>query len=813
MWHVPTGRLPTRPGRKLPGGIYESTVVAIAACESAHTAGSRCPEPLVRAATEVLAQGGILTRGPHGHLVGCFVGKNPVDAANRSVQCALTVQAESEKHGLRTFTGVNTGPVIVKNRQVSGAVIKCAEALAFSLRPHTVVLSPATFYLTASHFECYGTSPIGLWGEQTEVPETVYVATGPKTATSWKHRLDDHSVPLVGRKEELALLCQFWEETKSEKGALGLAVHLIGEPGAGKSRLLQAFLAKVRREDPNTTVLKLAGSNYGSRPGLLIQEFIAECTREGITLVKNAGRTRHALTGGLENHLPRSLAARVGLVSQSLFGLRSNGPVLIVIDDVHWADRDSVTVFERAFQSLPSGVMAIVSYRPSASWLASSLKAPDTRLITLGPLNEEEARKIGESHSGGGGCLSESAWRELWKRSKGNPLYVEEAVKLLSAETGSPYGNFLLDSAGDGSMLPDTIAGLLLARIRRWADRELRDLRMELSIQGCWSLRHRLARLERQLNDWLDRLETQKYLDRSEIAECLHELEQFESRIVELCLMGGLSRPLTTRLGEALSRLYEGSYSDHYRHLRRPGRVPQNRILVGTQALRAGKRAVQRGRLREAARFFRIAEEMLPHDYPPRRGLLEKAGDVNLLLARTNEAARVYQKALREEHFGGSRNEEITLKLLAARLLSGEQVDLTSYQWKDGARFWYLALLTMAALLSGDGGAAISYAKQAKRISFDWVTESCSWLVEAFVELAVGNLENAAACCAEATERMHTGGVSMLSLGLHFVLSHVTGGPLRARHKRTLRFIAKQLGVTPLLWSTVPHPKTKGERS
>lgn len=354
-----------------------------------------------------------------------------------------------------------------------------------------------------------------------------------------------------------------------------------------------------------------------------------------------------------------------------------------------------------------------------------------TRKIILGPLDEGEAKQISKLHSKEGQWISRSAWHELWKKSQGNPLYVEEATKLLLTRRESPFGDAYPEITPDRLALPDTRAGLLSARIREWANQELHELRQELSLRWGWSVRSRLASLETQVNDWLDRLETQGYLERTQLAECLDELERFQSRVIEVCLVRGLSRSLTTRLGEALSRLYEGSYEEHYRYLRQSSKLDESRSWAGNQALRVAKRAVRAGKLREAVRFFRIAEEVLPNDYPLRRDLLEDAGDVNLLLGRLGEAVRLYQRGLGEGERSNPYNGDIVHKLLAARVLKGERVDLEACKCKDDPCPWHLVLMSADALLLKKNNTALLFAEKAKELSSDWVTRSSACLIEA----------------------------------------------------------------------------------
>jgi tetratricopeptide (TPR) repeat protein len=809
IWYLPAG-IPITGPRSLSNGVYEATVVTVAGCHSVYGARSGFPDLFLKAVSQIMDRKGIVTRGPSGHLAGCFIGKNLIDATERAVEVGLSIQSESPQYTLNTFIGINTGPAMIiadatgmgrSGPKISGQIMDCSEALAFSLQPGMVVASSATFQLAASRFECYGARSVDLWGKYPGGPHTVYVVTGPKKATSWRDRFDNHSVPLVGRNEEMRLLDQYWGEIKSGERPKGLILHLVGEPGIGKSRLLQAFLSRIKPNGSKATLIRLAGSNYGGHPGLLLQEFVTECVKEGISPMKSVPAVAEAGDKSWPTPLPRTLAARVSLVSELLGKLEARGPTLIVIDDIHWADKESIMAFGKAFINLPANMMVIASYRPSGSGLAKLLPPAGSRQIILDPLDEEAAKQISKWHSQQGQRFSKSGWQKVWRKSKGNSLYLEEATKLIWKRKE----NFRIHSPSVSSRkdftLPGTNAGLFMARIREWADRELAELRKEVSLR--WpesSLRSRLMHIETQVNDWLDRLETEQYLEREELAECFRELEQYQARIIEMCWVGGVPRPLTTRLEEALSRLYGGSYADHYRYLRRCAGSPENHLWVGNQARQAAKRARLKGRLQDALPFYRLAEKVLPSDDPFQKDLFENAGDVNLMLGLPGEAVRLYEKAL-GRYTPKDAHDPISHKLFAARVLNGERVNFTSFQWKNGGKKescpWHHMLVGLGALLSGENEAAAFQAEEGKRISSDWLSWAGAGLTAALAQLATGNVGNAFSVCAEVAQGMHEGGLSLFSLGLHWVLSQATEGPSRSRHLRTCRFIAKQLGIKP----------------
>ena len=248
-------------------------------------------------------------------------------------------------------------------------------------------------------------------------------------------------------------------------------------------------------------------------------------------------------------------------------------------------------------------------------------------------------------------------------------------------------------------------------------------------------------------------------------------------------------------MGEALSRLYDGSYQEHYRYLRQSRSLGENRSWAGNQALRVAERAVRSGKLREAIRFFRIVEEMLPSDYPFQRILLENAGDANLMLGRSSEAVRLYEKALIENNITDP-HDDIVHKLLAARILKGERLYLESRLSKNDPCPWHFILMSANALLSKENDTALLFAEKAREVSSDWVTRSTVCLEEALVNVVVGRVENAAMLCRQAAETIESGGISLLPLGLHRILSLLERNPSHKRHMSTWKSIARQLGIT-----------------
>jgi len=785
-WYGPAGETNLSFRRGHP--VREAAVAALALCGRASGDPSSCGRFLAHAAEQLAEGGGIPFRGPDGNLCGLFIGPRLEAAAAAAVRCALLWMESAGGTNLRAFSAVNVGPVVFPDARAAGAgslppggeVVRQAEALALALQPRQVIASPPVYLLVADRFDCHGVPPLGLWGPCGELPETLYVVEREKAPISWQHLLDRPAGPLFGRRRDLTELQRAWADSQQRPGTL---VRLCAPPGAGKSRLLQAFLHGLEGGRPLPTVVKLAGACYGGRPGYLLQELAGVCGQMDPDLPGVKGRT-----GGW----PRGETAREGMAVRLMTGLLRRRPLLIVIDDVHWCDPESLRAIAKALGDVPRGVMVILSYRPSGSRRAACFAAREARVLRLPPLSEAAAKSVWSQASGVG--LSETQWRDVWRMAAGNPLYLEEAGRLV-AEAVSPT-----QALGE---LPDSLTALLLLRIRRWGERQLDGLRRDMAFMGKSGVPGRLSEIERQIDDWLDRIETQRYFDRVEIAAFLGELEYCEARIREICFLSGVTRPLTTRLSEALSRLYDENSRDFIKHLIRLARDVDRGPAAGEQAGRAARRLLRRGRSREAARFFTLAVELHHPGRPGWADLREAAGDVHLLLGRPARAASLYRTVLdgmaTEE---SERTARLQLKWSMGRFLQGEPAPTPLPPAGDACAGWLSILNAVAALRAGRFEETSSLARAAHDRHGGWMVGTAALLLAAWVALAQGKPEEAFAQSIRAAAGMRSGGPSLLALTLHWIMARIYGGlpwpPVFARyHERTWRRIARQLGIAP----------------
>jgi DNA-binding CsgD family transcriptional regulator len=290
---------------------------------------------------------------------------------------------------------------------------------------------------------------------------------------------------LVGRDAELTRLLGLLDDAAAGRPANAL---VGGDAGVGKTRLVTELAA--RAEDRGFLVLSGRCAELGDSIPYLP---LADALREGST-GPAAGPVLDALAGRpvLSRLLPDRESAPVtageisGLAQQQLFGavlgllaeLAADRPVLLILEDLHWADRstrDLVTFLSRVLHR--ERVAVVATYRtddlhrrhPLRPVVAELLRLPSVTAIELGPLGYAEM----EDHltALAAAPLDAATLHRMVARAEGNPYYAEEllaaATEAVSPGPGGPGagGDGQLGAVGD--VLPSGLAALLLARVER----------------------------------------------------------------------------------------------------------------------------------------------------------------------------------------------------------------------------------------------------------------------------------------------------------------------------------------------------------
>ncbi len=230
---------------------------------------------------------------------------------------------------------------------------------------------------------------------------------------------------LIGRVEELSTLDRI-----AARGKGFALVELIGEPGIGKSRL--AAEACRRAEEAGWSVASgRSGEFEGDLPfGVFVaalDDRIAELDRPVQDRFSELARIFPALAGdGVQGGLAAERYVTYRAVRRLLEALAGARGLLLVLDDLHWADRDSAELLGYLLRRPPAGrITMLVAYRSRQlpGSLAVSLAGPATGMpaerIQLGPLTREEAARFIDPAAG---RLRQG---RLYEESGGNPLYLE----------------------------------------------------------------------------------------------------------------------------------------------------------------------------------------------------------------------------------------------------------------------------------------------------------------------------------------------------------------------------------------------------
>lgn len=451
----------------------------------------------------------------------------------------------------------------------------------------------------------------------------------------------------VGRDREVTTLRLRLAGTAGRRGA---AVLVHGEPGAGKSRLVEHAL---EGRDPLPVLRCFADAYESATPHFVVGRLLRAALDVSddlddhavVAALEQRARTSRpelldhlpllASALGVERpQTPQSAAvqgkfrgARIASLTVDLLTVLLPHPVVIVVDDVHCADAASAEVLAAlALATSDRGWLLLLVGRGAPDALGT---CPAVERLEVGPLSTEDGRRLVLSSGGQG--LPHHVLRALVARAEGNPLFL---VELTAAVT-----------AGDAE-LPSTLEELLVARIDDLAPAQRQVMRVA-SVLGTHLDQDLLAELlgapvEPAVWDSLERFVT---------AESSGS-RRFRSGLVRDAAYEGLPFrrriELHGRAADALQRRGDddvaGALSLHSLAARRYDQAWRWSVLAGRQAQQAHANAealVFLGRARTAAR-------RLPRLDPLEHSeVLEAVGDVHARLADLEPAVLAYREARR----------------------------------------------------------------------------------------------------------------------------------------------------------------------
>ena len=280
----------------------------------------------------------------------------------------------------------------------------------------------------------------------------------------------------VGRQWELASLQARVDSVSRGQGSV---TWVEGEPGIGKSALVAKGVQAAREAGWN--VFWGAADQLSQRLPLRVVLDCLDIRHE------SADRRRAAIADYLQDHRPGPLAADdviytvAEMVLAHVDELCAASPTVIVIDDLHWADDASLTVWHRlmlAVHQLPLllvGTCHRLPSRPSLQTLRATAQRRGATVLSLGPLSETEAEAL---VTGIVGVAPRGSMLALVTSAMGNPLYLRELIEALDRDGILAGGSTRTDdSAKPSSTVPPSFVAVLSDRLSLLPTATLETLR------------------------------------------------------------------------------------------------------------------------------------------------------------------------------------------------------------------------------------------------------------------------------------------------------------------------------------------------
>lgn len=408
------------------------------------------------------------------------------DAARRAVYAALEMVREVSElqvspQQLQLRVGIHTGLAVVgevgrgrrRERLALGETPNIAARVQAAAAPGTIAISQATYAIVRGYVECEELGEQQLKGISRPMAlHRVLFANGART------RIDAASsgslTPYIGRSDELSELLGSWRAV--ERGQ-AQAVLIEGEPGIGKSRLLSELHKSLVPVPFFTLTCACAAEAENSA----LRPLIASIEQAlGLSTLQTAEeRYAHLQQHGLE---PEALLALSSLLSieprapvppatpahtrrrtlsflvQYIRDFAQRGPVLLTIEDLHWADPSTLEYIELLLDACAGErLLLVLTHRPEfrspwkpRAWL---------RQLVLPPLPAPDTLALIDAIAGPA-SLPGNAMRAILQRTDGVPLFVEELTRSM-LEQPAPL------QSGQEPAIPTSIQDLLSARLER----------------------------------------------------------------------------------------------------------------------------------------------------------------------------------------------------------------------------------------------------------------------------------------------------------------------------------------------------------
>ena len=414
------------------------------------------------------------------------------DDAERAVRAGLAIidevaalngrLAAEHKVKLSVRVGVQTGSVVIghgggTDADIFGDAPNVASRVQSAAEPDSVLITAAVHELVSGRFVVKDRGAHQLKG--VAHPVQLYQAIRHTVARRRTHYAAPHTVtPFVGREDEIRLLLSRWERAREGQGQL---VLVIGEPGIGKSRLVEEFCAHIR-DNPHQLVECAGEQFYQSTPFHAVTQILdqglgwqgEESPEERIALLERVlEQARMKVSEAVpliaellglpipDKYPPlvyapdqRRRRLLATLTAWVLNAARVQ-PLLMVMEDLHWIDPSTLELAQKLVeQAATTPLMLVYTARPEfrSPWPMRAHHGQITlNRLSEGDTREMVARVVAQT------ALARDLIDTVVKRTDGVPLFAEELTRLILEGDGRSVAR----------EIPATLHDSLTARLDR----------------------------------------------------------------------------------------------------------------------------------------------------------------------------------------------------------------------------------------------------------------------------------------------------------------------------------------------------------
>lgn len=577
------------------------------------------------------------------------------DHAQRACRAALAIQSAMNAYGAKVNQdfgvdfklrlGLNSGPVIVAaigddlrmDYTAVGDTTNVAMRMQSLASPGSILISENTHRIVQAYFDFEDCGPMVVKGKK--APQNAYCLIKPSDVqTRFDASVSRGLGKFVGRRNSMAAVKKAWDKACSGSGQV---LGVVGEAGVGKSRLLREF----RRYLANDAVTYLEGRclHYGSSmPYLPILDILR------LLFGIEEGQQEHIIHKNIKARLAevsKELQTEFLPVIQDLFSVKveaeswqklepkqkrertfdalrnllirtsENKPLVVAVEDLHWIDKTSEEFLGYFIDSMAqSRILLILLYRPEYShrWSSktyySKVGLTQLRLESSAELvsaileNSEVAPELKEL---------------ILNRAAGNPLFMEEFTHTL-LENGSIEkrdNRFVLSRKMDDIQVPDTIQGIIAARLDRLEENLKRTMQVASVIGRDFAFRilKTITGMQQELRSYLLNLQGLELIyEKSLFPELEYIFKHgMTQEVAYNSLLIQRRKEIHEKIGQAIEDIYGDRLQEFYEMLAYHYSRSENFYKAYQYCKLSGDKAERNYSHREAYEFYKNARDLL----------------------------------------------------------------------------------------------------------------------------------------------------------------------------------------------------------